>query len=197
MAEQDSLKALRRAILARRRQVTDEESLAAGRAVLSFLSGDDFFRKPRVVASYVSVRGEVGTAPLNSWLLNGGHTLALPVVDPVEDGKMGFYRATASTTLAPGRYGIGEPEALPGLLVPEDELDAVLLPLVGFDLEGNRLGMGGGYYDRLLKKVRPGARLIGLAYDFQKVGHLQARDWDMRIDEVVTPSGRVRFKTQR
>lgn len=110
---------------------------------------------------------------------------------------MGFYRATASTTLAPGRYGIGEPEALPGLLVPEAELDAVLLPLVGFDLEGNRLGMGGGYYDRLLKKVRPGARLIGLAYDFQKVGHLQARDWDMRIDEVVTPSGRVRFKTQR
>ena len=196
MAEQDPLKDLRRAILARRRQVTDEESLAAGRAVLSFLSDDDFFKKPRTVASYVSVRGEVGTAPLNSWLLNGGHTLALPVVSPVKDGEMGFYRATASTTLAPGRYGIGEPEALPELLVSESDLDAVLLPLVGFDLEGNRLGMGGGYYDRLLKKVRPEARLIGLAYDFQRVGHLEARDWDMRIDEVVTPSGRVRFKAQ-
>ncbi|MGN0909695.1 MAG: 5-formyltetrahydrofolate cyclo-ligase [Succinivibrio sp.] len=184
---------LRHEILSRRRQVTEEESLAAGRAVLSFLMDDPFFKIPRTVASYVAVRGEVATAPINSWLLDGGHALALPVVDKERDGEMGFYRATASTTLAPGRYGIGEPEALPGLLVGNSDLDAVLLPLVGFDLEGNRLGMGGGYYDRLLKRVRPQARLIGIAYDFQKVERLEAESWDMRMDEVITPSGRLRF----
>ncbi len=190
----DPRAALRHAILARRRQIPAEESLAAGKAVLSILSSDDFFKTHRTVASYVSFRGEVGTGPVNSWLIECGHTLALPVVDPVRDGEMGFYRATSNTRLAPGRYGIGQPEPAPELKVPELELDAVLLPLVGFDLEGNRLGMGGGYYDRLLKKVRGGARLIGLAYDFQRVERLEARGWDMRIDEVITPSGRVRFQ---
>jgi 5-formyltetrahydrofolate cyclo-ligase len=190
----DPRAALRHAILARRRQVTPEESLEAGRAVLEILSSDEFFRTPRTVASYMSIRGEVGTGPLNSWLLDGGHTLALPVVDPVRDGQMGFYRATSQTKMAAGRYGISEPEPLPGLLVAESDLDAVLLPLVGFDGDGNRLGMGGGYYDRLLKQVRPSARLIGLAYDFQRVERLEARSWDMRIDEVITPSGRTVFK---
>ena len=181
-------------ILSKRRKLSPPETKDAGLKILSILREHEFFRQKRVVASYIAVRGEVDTGSINSWLLKNGHTLALPVVDPVRDGEMSFYKADPETVFTKGRYGISEPEAKAESLVPERDINAVLLPLVGFDPSGNRLGMGGGYYDRLLKKLKDDTLLIGIAYDFQRLESIETREWDMRVDEVITPSGLLRFK---
>ncbi len=190
----DARSTARREILSQRRKLSLQETKDAGLKILSILREHEFFRQKRVVASYIAVRGEVDTGSINSWLLKNGHTLALPVVDPVQDGEMSFYKTEPETVFTKGRYGISEPEAKPESLVPERDINAVLLPLVGFDLSGNRLGMGGGYYDRLLKKLKDDTLLIGIAYDFQRLECIETREWDMRVDEVITPSGLLRFQ---
>lgn len=190
----DARSIARREILSQRRKLSLQETKDAGLKILSILREHEFFRQKRVVASYIAVRGEVDTGSINSWLLKNGHTLALPVVDPVRDGEMSFYKAEPETVFTKGRYGISEPEAKAESLVPERDINAVLLPLVGFDLSGNRLGMGGGYYDRLLKKLKDDTLLIGIAYDFQRLESIETREWDMRVDEVITPSGLLRFQ---
>ncbi len=79
-------------------------------------------------------------------------------------------------------------------LVEDESIDVVLLPLVGFDAQGNRLGMGGGYYDRLLKRLTARTLLIGIAYDFQEVRSINAKEWDMPVDEVITPTRHLVFR---
>ena len=69
-----------------------------------------------------------------------------------------------------------------------DEAMKVSLTLVAFDKKGNRMGMGGGYYDRMLKKGSATCKIIGVAYDFQKVDKLPVESWDMPLDEVITPT---------
>ncbi len=86
-----------------------------------------------------------------------------------------------------GRYGIPEPRLTLSQIVPLWTMDMVLLPLVAFDSSGNRVGMGGGYYDQALANM--GARrplLIGLGYEFQRVDKILARPWDVPLDAIVT-----------
>ena len=96
------------------------------------------------------------------------------------------------------RFGIPEPAFSKGLRRPAWALDAVLFPLVGFDEQGGRLGMGGGFYDRTFafSRIRPrlAPKLIGLAHDFQKVRKLPVEPWDVPLHSVVTDKRRYRFK---
>jgi 5-formyltetrahydrofolate cyclo-ligase len=95
-----------------------------------------------------------------------------------------------------GDFGIVEPATGPYLTIRQ--LDAVFMPLVGFDEAGNRLGMGGGYYDRSLAFMRArgavtGPRLIGLALELQRVAELRTQWWDIPLHAVVTERGVQRF----
>src|SRR5690606_7992459 len=91
--------------------------------------------------------------------------------------------------LAPNRFGILEPNQA-AQSIDIQQLDLILLPLVGFDAQGRRLGMGGGYYDRSLafKKVykKLGPKLIGLAHAIQQVDALTVDIWDVPLDAIVT-----------
>ena len=92
------------------------------------------------------------------------------------------------------RFKIPEPKKTQGNLLRPEIIDAVLVPLVAFDQHGNRLGMGGGYYDRMLKKLSAQCLIIGIAYDFQYTETLPAEAWDMPMTEVITPSNHYTFK---
>lgn len=98
--------------------------------------------------------------------------------------------------LVNNRYGILEPSTK--YIKPTAQLDIILMPLVGFDRLGNRLGMGGGYYDRALAFKRRQAwrkkpLLIGLAFDGQEIQQLAAQPWDIPMDAVATPTRFIRF----
>ncbi|MCR5084132.1 MAG: 5-formyltetrahydrofolate cyclo-ligase [Succinivibrionaceae bacterium] len=175
----------------RRAALTKEEVEAASGEVRHRLLAHPFLAEERLVASYCGRGGEIGTMALNAALLGQGHTVALPRVNPQVRGEMHFYVAEDLGALAPGAFSIPEPPALPENLVEPGLIEAILVPLVAFDPQGNRLGMGGGYYDRLLKRLSGNCLIIGLAHDFQMVSALHPERWDMPLDEIVTPTRRV------
>jgi len=108
---------------------------------------------------------------------------------------MHFAKYSNGQTLSKNRFGIPEPSRKVSGALPTFLLSTVLVPLVAFDLEGNRLGMGGGFYDRLFdrKRVKRKPRLIGIAYEFQRVSHLPTESWDIPLDGVITEKSFYRF----
>lgn len=118
-------------------------------------------------------------------------TCYLPVLSRLSGDYLWFAPAEPGTSLAQNRFGIPEPVVLARDLVRAQQLDLVLLPLVGFDESGNRLGMGGGFYDRSLsflrnRKIWRKPNLVGIAHDFQRVDSLEAKPWDMPLEAVIT-----------
>lgn len=168
----------------------------AARGIARRLSLNPRFRRSRRIAVYLAVNGEIDCTPLIRAALGQGKQIFLPCIQP--DGHMRFQRWTPATPMRRNRFGILEPRtSVRGHLQPQ-ALDMVLMPLVGFDPRGNRLGMGGGYYDRtfawLRHRPRPRSpRLIGLAHDFQLVRRLRRAYWDVPLDGVATPTRIYRF----
>jgi 5-formyltetrahydrofolate cyclo-ligase len=141
----------------------------------------------RHVAAYLSLPEEIDTAPLIALLRRQRCVLYVPKLAGA--GRLRFMRL--DTAMRRNRYGIAEPVA--GGRPPR--LDLIVLPLVAFDEAGRRLGMGGGYYDRLLARPRPWRRplRIGLAFAAQQVAAVPANARDARLDAVVTERGLRRF----
>lgn len=147
----------------------------------------DFLVDPRI-AGYWAHAGEL---PLNlaiAPLAARGQQFHLPVIGPAR--RLRFAPWATGAEVSPNRYGIPEPTVQSTLLSPE-ELDMVLLPLLGFDRQGNRLGFGGGYYDRsfafLKDRQRPTTPLlVGVGYAFQELPGIDAQAWDIALDYVAT-----------
>lgn len=150
-------------------------------------------RQARHIAVYLSARSELSTALLIANLLRQGRQLWAPCTG----------RSAAMCFVPLRRDSILRRSAL-RLLQPAQtrprrsarRMDLVLLPLLGFDAQGRRLGNGGGYYDRALAAPRVGRRplLVGYAYAAQQVEALPAEPWDVRLDAVVTERGLQRFQ---
>ncbi|NLM36684.1 MAG: 5-formyltetrahydrofolate cyclo-ligase [Firmicutes bacterium] len=137
----------------------------------------------QVIAAYSSFGHEVATRTLLAGLLAAGRPLALPVVDQ-QTRVMAFRRVDRLETLTPGVYGILEPRT--GQWCSPEEIALFFIPGIAFDRQGNRLGHGGGYYDRYLSTVRPEAVKIGLAFQLQIAEALPASPHDIKVDAVLT-----------
>lgn len=143
------------------------------------------------IALYLSNDGEIDTQPLIDWLWQHGKSVYLPVLHPFSKGHLLFLHYTEQTRMTLNKYQIREPALDIRLVKPVNELDVVCTPLVAFDNTGQRLGMGGGYYDRTLNRwhnERLGPRPLGLAHDCQQVDSLSFEAWDVPLPEIITPS---------
>lgn len=180
--------ALRKALrLARSRLPVAERRRAARRAAthLALLCRR---LQARRVALYLGLAEELDTAPLIARLRHQGCTLFVPRVGG--ERRLRFVELPARAALRPNRYGIAEPVA--GRRAPR--LDLIVLPLVGFDDAGRRLGMGGGYYDRLLAgAARRRPLRVGYAFAVQETPRVPADARDARLHAVVTERGVRRF----
>jgi 5-formyltetrahydrofolate cyclo-ligase len=182
----DQKKDLRARALALRKAAYDLHGVEASRRLAAH--GLDFLRvQPGMtVSGFAAIRDEINPADLMTWLHAEGVMLALPVM--AGKGLPLLLRAWApGDAVAPAQWGIAEPLDDK----PEVEPDVVLLPLLAFDAQGNRLGYGGGFYDRTLAKLRANKPVlaVGLAYDEQRVDAVPVESYDQRLDWVLTPSG--------
>ncbi|UPQ88371.1 5-formyltetrahydrofolate cyclo-ligase [Vibrio sinaloensis] len=143
------------------------------------------------IALYLTADGEIDTKPLIEWLWQQGKCTYLPVIHPFSKGHLLFLRYQSDTPMVLNQYSIAEPKLDKTQVYPVANLDLVCTPLVAFDRQGQRLGMGGGYYDRTLAPwfaTGQGPKPIGLAHDCQQVEQLPAESWDVPLPKIVTPS---------
>ena len=145
------------------------------------------------VAGYLPLGKEVDLQALQHLPEFKNASYYVPVVLP--HFQMLFAQVDEHTCFNENRYGILEPDTPASQLKQASELDVVLVPLVGFDEQCNRMGMGGGYYDRCFEQRREGSpqplqkpTLIGVAYDLQQVETVYPEHWDVPLDMIVTPS---------
>ena len=188
-----SRQALRRELRRRRRALTPEQRQAASQRLCRRLRRLPEVQRARRVALYLPNDAEIDPTPLIGWLRRRGARVHLPVLRPLSRNRLWFVHYHPDTPMATNRYGIPEPETRHGAhrarRLPAWALDLILLPLVGFDEEGQRMGMGGGFYDRSLAFTRrpgPRPRLVGLAHECQRVASLPVEPWDVPLDAIVS-----------
>jgi 5-formyltetrahydrofolate cyclo-ligase len=143
-------------------------------------------RPGATISAYAAIGSELDAFPLLERLARDGYRLCLPVITPL--GNPLVFRAWApGVPLVPRKWGIREPADT----APAVEPDVLLVPLLAFDDDGHRLGYGGGYYDRTLRRLRDMKPVIaiGLAYDTQEIGEVPVEAHDQRLDFVLTPIG--------
>lgn len=175
-------------------QALDEAAQAVSTYLIDTLSGC------RRVAGYLAIGGEVPLSLTLSRLRADGIVTAVPVVT---GDAMRFLVIDDDTAMRRNRFGIDEPtDDAPELAALQ--LDAVLVPLVAFDAAGNRLGMGGGFYDRCFATLaarrdrgESTPRLIGVAHAFQQLPRLEPEAWDVPLDQVVTEVGTASARNNR
>jgi 5-formyltetrahydrofolate cyclo-ligase len=164
-----------------------ERNRCGRRAALHLLRWRPLLRARRI-AVYLSVHSELSTAAL----IRGLHRLGRSPWVPVSGRGGGMRFAPLRKGAKLGRDALGLPRPLRARpLRSARTLDLMILPLLGFDRMGHRLGNGGGYYDRALAGARRGGRplLVGYAYAAQKTAEVPAEPWDVRLDAVVTERG--------
>jgi len=142
---------------------------------------------------YLQNDNELGTDHLINNLFKSGCKIYLPVISDYSNHQMEFFRYQQNTPMHNNRFGI--PEPINEEKISVDLLDIIFLPLTAFDLQGNRLGMGGGFYDRALAEVSDSKPiLVGLAYDFQEFPACPVERFDHSIQMIMTPTRVIHFK---
>jgi 5-formyltetrahydrofolate cyclo-ligase len=177
-----SKQALREAALARRLSMPLPERERAALALR-----DNFLKSVPLLAgvsvsAYMPIRSEIDPLPLCDALLAAGHRVLMPRVLP-QSGVLEFRTWTRATPMITSGFGIEEPDpAKSEAFLP----DLFILPLLGFDARGHRLGYGAGYYDQTLARLKGAARAIGVAYEWQLCGEIPAEPHDRPLDLCVT-----------
>ena len=185
---------LRRMLRKARRALTPAQQRQAARDLYRQLAQSPVFRRARHLSLYLPTDGEIDPRLLLRAAQRRGKATYLPVLSAWPRTKMVFQRIRPGEKLRPNRFRILEPRINAARQRKVWALDLVLLPLVGFDEEGGRLGMGGGFYDRSLAYLarRQNWRkptLLGLAHECQKVARLDQASWDVPLQGTVTDQG--------
>ena len=178
---------LRTELRSKRRNVPESQQILAAEELCQQFIGLGLHLRFSRIGLYWPVDGEISPLPLLYQLSAMGTHCFLPQLHPFNKKNVRFARYTPGDALVPNRYSISEPNTAE--ISPIWSLDLLLIPLVGFDSAGGRLGMGGGYYDRSLAvstKTHFGPLRIGLAHRCQEVEHVPVADWDIPMNGILT-----------
>ncbi len=183
MDEQRLKASLRRSAKQSRVRVSEGERATWSGAIRGRLIALDKWRAAGTVALYAPIAGEADVLPLVEKARGSGKRVVFPRANTAA-GSLEFFEVCSALELRPGAYGVPEPPAEEAKRISAGQIDLLVLPGLAFDLEGRRLGFGGGYYDRLLgSSPRPA---IGVAFESQIHTTLPDEDHDCGVDVVVT-----------
>lgn len=171
--------------------LSNHEQTSHANAVAHHLTTLSQFRRSHRVALYFSADGEMDTSPLLQQLRVLGKKSYYPALHNRPAPLLWFIEHRQGEPLIKNRFSIPEPSIRLHQPIKPWALDLVIVPLVAFDANGNRLGMGGGYYDRTFAYIKNRQfwrkpMLIGVAHECQRVEHLESNAWDVPLDAVVT-----------
>ena len=198
-------KQLRQDIRAKRNDLSEQQQQQAADTLFTRLIKHPKILQARSISLTLAYDGELDLSSFIDWCWQQKKSIYVPVVDPSIKGKLLFLAYRKNTKMIKNRYGITEPELVKAPLndgadylntYDSDKLDVLLTPLVAFDQNGNRMGMGGGYYDRLLSPWfthKTGPYPIGFAHDCQYIDTLPIQDWDIPLPEIITPQQHFYF----
>lgn len=179
--------ALRKKAHAIRAALAPDFRAEAAQAVAAHFFENIAFAPEDVIAGYWRIRDELDCQPILVRLMDGGQGVVLPVVaGPDAPLDLRLWQADAPL------YEAGFGTLAPSDLAPRAAPDLILVPLLGFDAQGTRLGYGGGYYDRTIATLAKKPLLVGLAFAAQEMPDIPHETHDVPLDAVVTEEG-VRF----
>jgi len=190
-------KSARAEIRKRRRSLSIRQQRNAAEALAARVALTSEFRNARSVALYLGNDGEIDPLPLLALAEATGKTCLLPVLHPLKLNRIHFLPYKSGDVLGVSYFGYPEPKLKSSRITPPWAIDLILMPLVGFDRFGGRLGMGGGFYDRTLAFTltapkRP--KLIGLAHSCQELERINMDPWDIPVDAIATEKRLIRCK---
>ncbi|TCP94889.1 5-formyltetrahydrofolate cyclo-ligase [Cricetibacter osteomyelitidis] len=138
------------------------------------------------IGLYLSFDGELSTKLLIETLWQQGKSVYLPLLHPFCKGHLLFLHYTPDTPMLANQFSIPEPQLDVTKIIPINKLDIIFTPLVAFDHKGNRLGMGGGFYDRTLQDWQQKHFIpVGLAHKCQQVDKLPVESWDIPLERIL------------
>jgi len=189
--------AIRAKVRSLRNALSTREQLQAEVNLARVVSAQHCFLKSRRLGFYMANDGELNPGLTMAIALAAGKSCYLPVLHPVQANQLHFARYRHGTPMQTNSFGITEPCLRAARMTPVWTLDILFMPLVAFDHLGNRLGMGGGYYDRTLAASHARGRhkplLIGIAHSFQELDILPAASWDVPLHGVATEQNFMLF----
>ena len=195
----NSTSSIRKAIRNKRRDLSQPEQKNAAKKIALTLSTLTHIQSASHIAAYLANDGEVCLKPFINWCWQHNKKVYLPRLHPFSRGQLLFMEYTEDTAMVNNTFGIAEPKLDVRSVVPIEQVDVILTPLVAFDHKGNRLGMGGGYYDRTLKRWYTEYQVahtlknypIGIAHDCQQIEQLPSQAWDIPLPEIITSSQHI------
>ena len=185
---------LREQVFLKRKSLSKKERLDAEKSLVQLWESVGDFYNTKKIALYWPVNGEISTNSLISYLLKDGSKCFLPIIAvDKENNILEFAPFQVDSPLTNNRFDISEPST--STRVDLNELDIIFLPCVCFDSKGNRIGMGGGFYDKTLDQLSNNQKpqLILLAYDFQEVESCFPESHDIKADACITPNQFLKF----
>ncbi len=178
--------ALRKELLAARKALSPENIIEKRLSITERLLILSCYGSAETILVYIPAHNEVDTLSLISSSWGKGKVILVPVCQPKKELLLS--KLESFDHLEKSLFGLREPSWQSLNPVPPVKVDIALIPGVGFDRHGCRLGYGGGYYDRFIPKLRPGCLKIGLAYDFQLLDTIPSDENDIRMDMIITES---------
>ncbi len=172
-----------------RNALTKQQQQDAAEHVLQTCLTSTALAQAKIVAAYIQNDGEISPQAIINYCWQHKIRIVLPVMHPFTAGHLVFVDYQANTKMQRNMYAIPEPKVSCLSICPLAQIDIVFAPLVAFDQLGNRLGMGGGFYDRTLApitKYKLKTQIIGLAHDCQLSTQLAHESWDIPLQGVAT-----------
>ncbi len=179
-------KELRKKVISERDQLTEQDIAEKSRLIGEKLFSLPAYRNAETIMYFISFGSEVDTRFMVEETIRQSKAALAPKPRPQERKMIPSRILDWDNDLVPGAYNIPEPREEALRPYQPDEIDLLIVPGVAFDLKGNRLGYGGGYYDRFFELLKPGTPLVALVYDLQVVPEVPVEKWDRRVDLIIT-----------
>jgi len=177
---------LRKIVLGRRSGLEEKQrKIASSQAVVYFLESVDL-EKTSIISLYWPIGDELDCYPLIEKLQQQGHKICLPSIVGAKQPLV-FREFSAGDKLVSAAFGTSEPQSSAKILMP----DMIVLPLAGFDKQGNRLGYGKGFYDRTIAAMAKKPELCGLAFAVQELDNIPASPHDVPLEKIITENGLI------